>query len=259
MITPPIDYLIARTPMLPSYSGKLYEFVLAGNGLWKRAMNDHLGALVPVVRFQVPGLPQLEPTAAILRNRLRVGQLLAMLEDAKRMSRNSPVEAMWQAVAVGDGQLRIWRPGQVGSAGAIQYRNGAPGPVVAAVHSHHEMRAFFSPTDDGDETGLGFYAVLGRIFTAPEVRVRVGVYGTFWDCPATALFQSLGPIREARGGARGNKRDIQHAAGHGGRGGPDGEPAGRADGTHAAVSHGIRRLQRRGRQFRLPRLGSGDR
>lgn len=197
-LTPPIEYVIARGPLLPPYSGKLYEYVLAGNGLWKRAANAHLVALVPVIRFVVPGLAGLEPAAALPRTgKVPLSHLLAMLEDGRRMARRGPVEGMWQVVTDED-RLRVWRPRQVGGVGALGYAGEPPGPVVADVHSHHQMTAAFSPTDSRDEQGFRFYAVLGRIFTAPEVRVRVGVWGTYWHCPATTLFESLGPVIDAR-------------------------------------------------------------
>jgi hypothetical protein len=51
--------------------------------------------------------------------------------------------------------------------------------------------------DNRDEQGARFYAVIGRIYSRPEIRLRLGVYGDFVDLPAAALFEGLGPFTDA--------------------------------------------------------------
>lgn len=48
---------------------------------------------------------------------------------------------------------------------------------VMDIHSHHDMRAFFSTTDDEDELATRLYAVIGRVSTRPEMLLRYGVNG----------------------------------------------------------------------------------
>ena len=59
-------------------------------------------------------------------------------------------------------------------------------------HSHHEMRAYFSPTDDHDELidgGFKVYFVIGRIHgEQPQIRTRVCVHGYSWEVPAATFF-----------------------------------------------------------------------
>ena len=46
--------------------------------------------------------------------------------------------------------------------------------AMVEVHSHHAMRAYFSATDDRDETGRRIYGVLGRLAgPRPEIALRV--------------------------------------------------------------------------------------
>jgi len=71
--------------------------------------------------------------------------------------------------------------------------------TLVEAHSHHAMDAYFSATDDADEQGFRLYVVLGRIFTQPCVRVRVGVYGYFFAIPATLLFELPPSIVDASG------------------------------------------------------------
>ena len=58
-------------------------------------------------------------------------------------------------------------------------------------HSHHEMRAYFSPTDDHDELihgGFKVYFVIGRIHEKPQILTRVCVHGYSWEVPAATFF-----------------------------------------------------------------------
>jgi hypothetical protein len=47
------------------------------------------------------------------------------------------------------------------------------------------MPARFSGTDDKDETGFRLYGVLGDLRRSPEIRMRVGCYGYFWEVSAS--------------------------------------------------------------------------
>jgi len=62
--------------------------------------------------------------------------------------------------------------------------------TLIEVHSHQRMAAFFSSTDSADEQGFRLYAVLGRLDRdgyEAEIRLRVGVYGHFYELPATGI------------------------------------------------------------------------
>jgi hypothetical protein len=56
-------------------------------------------------------------------------------------------------------------------------------------HSHHAMPAFFSIADNRDEArSFRLFAVIGRIFKKCEIRLRVGVFGYFWDIDPGLVF-----------------------------------------------------------------------
>ena len=63
------------------------------------------------------------------------------------------------------------------SAGSVVYEVGTS--VVLEMHSHGHMGAWFSSTDDVDETGLKLYGVIGKLNATPIVKLRIGVYGYF--------------------------------------------------------------------------------
>jgi len=200
MLPAPVAYLVHReaksAPVL--LNGKAYAYVIAGNGLFKLASGRHLEALIPVAHCPVVGLPPLMPYARLRRGRIP-GQLLqAILKDARAQAWDSPREAMYH-LAIDDRQkIHLSKPGQRAGAAHLGYTGGHDQGIVCDVHSHHEMRAFFSPTDDGDELGFRFYAVVGRIFTQPEIRLRVGVYGSYWTVPVAVLFTGVDPFTEIR-------------------------------------------------------------
>jgi hypothetical protein len=63
--------------------------------------------------------------------------------------------------------------------------------AIIEVHSHHYEPAFFSPQDDADEGTMSFriYGVIGTIFAHPAIRVRVGLFGHFFEYIASEFFE----------------------------------------------------------------------
>lgn len=85
----------------------------------------------------------------------------------------------------------IWNQKQA-SAGSVDYQ---PLPdddnlvLYAEIHSHHKMRAVFSPTDSAAEIKTGVYGVVGRITDdVPEARFRYSCGGHFRELLAEDLF-----------------------------------------------------------------------
>ena len=96
------------------------------------------------------------------------------------------------------GAWRVSVPSQQASAGRVSYRGGNEASIVLDLHRHHAMPAYFSPVDNGDEQGCRFYAVIGKIYDRPEIRLRLGVYGDFIELEPLFLFEGLGPFTEAK-------------------------------------------------------------
>jgi PRTRC genetic system protein A len=100
--------------------------------------------------------------------------------------------------------LRI--PEQIQSPGGVRPAdpfNMMARDALIEVHSHNSMPAYFSGTDNHDETGFRIYAVIGRIDShRPEIRVRIGVYGNFIPVPAGLVFDLGGThLRDAAEGS----------------------------------------------------------
>jgi PRTRC genetic system protein A len=194
---------------LPPLGDVMYQYVVAGNGLFIRAEDSRLGALVQLAPAQVFGLDDLIPFAELKVDRVPGVWLRSVLASARR---HLPNEVMYQFHFGGETHKAVthtWRcstPEQTTTPTAVRFEDD--GESVIDLHSHNSMAAFFSDTDDADEQGLRFYAVIGRIDTdAPEIRVRVGVYGHFLDVPADMIFDDLGPFVDRLGEEVGSTRD----------------------------------------------------
>lgn len=60
--------------------------------------------------------------------------------------------------------------------------------LVMTIHSHNTMPAFFSRTDNEDETITGLYGVVGCLDSKPQIRFRAAMGGSFGSIPIKKLF-----------------------------------------------------------------------
>ncbi len=186
--------IMANSSELPPIGDVLYQYVIAGNGLFIRAEDSRLKALVQIAPAQLTGLADLLEFAELKIPRVPARWLHSILASAIR---HMPDEAMYQFLWDGS-EWRCLMPAQAGTPTALHFADD--GQAVIDLHSHNSMAAFFSMTDDADEQGLRFYAVIGKIATwQPEIRVRVGVYGHHLDVPADMVFDDLGPFTDRFG------------------------------------------------------------
>lgn len=184
------DPLPERERGLPLMGEAMYQYVVAANGLFIRAEDSRIEACVMIAPARLHGLAEIEPYARLKVEHVPGVWLWSILRSAIT---HMPNEAMYQFSRSG----QAWRclmPAQSRTPTAVMFNED--GQSVIDLHSHNSMPAFFSATDDGDEGGLRFYAVIGRLDAQPEIRVRAGVYGHHWDVPAEMVFDGLGPFTE---------------------------------------------------------------
>jgi hypothetical protein len=84
MIPNLINYTVAREATLPPIRTGLYEYVLAGNGLFVRSERKGLKALIPVAACNVHGLATVEPYVAFALPRVPVELTRAVLRAAQQ-------------------------------------------------------------------------------------------------------------------------------------------------------------------------------
>lgn len=171
-----------------------FEYVFAGNGIFVRAEDTRMEAMVLQTPARVGGLVHLEPYARLKGECITAMWLHAIVGSMRRHLPNECVVQIFQ-------QHDKWRasmPVQSATPTSVQYVDN---PLsVVDIHSHATMNPFWSDTDDADELGLRFYVVIGNLDQAlPTVRARVGVYGLHMDVPLSTIFADydLGcPVRD---------------------------------------------------------------
>lgn len=185
-----INHLIATTPLPPFDHSKLYEYILAGNGIFIRAERPGLTALLKLVSCNVRGLPSLDETIHIERlPEVSLDLVLAEIADAH------PNEVLFYVVDRG-GAWDIVIPEQVRAPNRVEPVNPDDPAVQRAlieIHSHGNHAPFPSDDDNKDEAfGFRIFVIIGRSQEdRPLIFCRVGIYGQFRKIPATWVFESL--------------------------------------------------------------------
>ncbi len=184
-----VQHLIVQDDgKLPSIPDCLYAYLMAGNGVFLYAKREDLEVLIPVSRATIAGLPPLEPFVNLPR--VPAIYMHHILQASKE---NLPNEILFwfnfghdRQVWNLDAPLQICRPASV-----FPVDKSDPLGIQALIdlHSHALMKPFFSSTDNRDEQGFRIFAVIGKVDNKPEIRVRVGVYGNYWDIPASMIFE----------------------------------------------------------------------
>lgn len=198
MIPNLIDYVIARKAQLPPLHAGLYEYALAGNGLFIRSERKGLEALIPVAEFGVQGLVAIKPYVTFTLPHVPVA-LTRTLLLAARQERNAEgqlLEAMYHLTW--DEANSCWqtdKPAQKQSSVTIQPIGPFAGTSyethLIEVHSHHILPCHdFSTVDDESEAGMfRLFGLLVDIVNRPRLRLRVSVFGHHWDVPASLVFE----------------------------------------------------------------------
>lgn len=173
---PIVDYLIAKDK-LPASSGLAYDYVLARDGLYLRAENEHLAVCIPIAAVEIRGLASIEPFVRLKNGRLPLSLWDRFVRLARAFAEHRS-ELLAVVTFTPDLGYELRVPPQRVSPSRIVYE---PLPdTVLELHSHHALPAFFSHTDDADETGLRLYGVVGRLsFQPAEVSLRAGAFGYF--------------------------------------------------------------------------------
>lgn len=194
-------FLFAESNPLPDYNAALSEYIFGANGLHRRARRPALEAVVPAalptrllkpvecfVRMSAPRVP-----VHLVREMLDIARCQCYGTDPSRINGEfvetlffflwNDREARW-ALHVPPQDQTLWSVRATDTSADSTYVN-----ALIEVHSHHWERAFFSRADNVDEVGFRIYGVLGRIFTSPELKVRVSVYGDWWELFASEIFE----------------------------------------------------------------------
>lgn len=190
-----VRYLLATAAELSPISAPLYEYVFAGNGVFKRAARKEMNATIPVCECAIRGLAPVEPELSIQFDRVPESIIRQILEAAREAARQE-LEILFHLSLV-DGMWRLEVPPQIQRYASVEPMEKGAGSsyerAIIEIHSHHRMPAEFSPDDDRDETGFRIYGVIGNLNPRsahwPKINFRVGVYGDWWSLPADRIIE----------------------------------------------------------------------
>ena len=197
-----VTYHVHKRAPLPANDALAYQYILAGNGIFIRTETRFFKAIFPVASCTVRGLEPLRHRFQLNVSRIPTGLLDSILGDARRARRpggsrfdNGLNEVLYQFHHHGQ-TVQVKKPPQQATAVSVLAPGSNDANILCDLHSHGNMSAFFSQTDDADEQAAKLYAVIGKLDTAPEIRLRVGVYGYWMSLPLTAVFTHTGPFKD---------------------------------------------------------------
>ena len=190
-----VRYLLASGAELPPISAPLYEYVFAGNGVFKRAARKEMSAMIPVTECAIRGLAPVEPELTCQFDRVPESAIRQILDAAREAARQE-LEILFHLSLV-DGKWRLEVPPQIQRYAFVEPMEKGAGSsyerAIIEIHSHHRMPAEFSPDDDRDEAGFRIYGVIGnlnpRTACWPKINFRVGVYGNWWPLPSDRVIE----------------------------------------------------------------------
>ncbi|MGB0388383.1 MAG: Mov34/MPN/PAD-1 family protein [Ardenticatenaceae bacterium] len=188
-----IKYITHQGPELPPPSAIGYEYITASNGIYIRAENRFVSALIPVMQAPASTVRGLHPLAASICLKvppMPISLLSNVLADARQMRTKSGQlnEVLYRGAFYGR-QVRVDRPKQDASRSHVRAIGDGGSGVILELHSHGNINAFWSDTDNRDELGFRFYGVIGRLDSQkPQIRLRLGLHGYYYNISQDLLF-----------------------------------------------------------------------
>jgi len=191
----PSHHVLTR-PGLPAVdASRIYQYVIAREGVFLLAGCSGVEVLMPIsAQTLLPGLVSVSPYVTWKYPLVGAGVVQDLLDRARvarDVERGHMLERLFYLTWEDD--WRVHEPEQVQSATCVKATAWSEADEMAIIegHSHHDMRAYFSATDNRDEIingGFKVYFVLGRIHEQPQIRTRVCVHGYSWEVPADTFF-----------------------------------------------------------------------
>jgi len=174
----------------------LYEIVITRNGVFKRARRREMTAVVGLSAFSV-NIQELAIERARIEMIVKIpGRIFAeILAHARHATDAASFTENLYAVYFDDGQY-VWKEisgsREFGSTIARD-DDAAYKQAVLEIHTHPPGCRNFSASDDWDESGkFRLFGILIDIHSEkPALRLRVGIYDSFWEFPAELVTDEL--------------------------------------------------------------------
>jgi PRTRC genetic system protein A len=188
-------------------SAIMYEYLLAGNGLFLSAARKEFSVCLPLFRENIKGLPNAQEGIFWKTSRIPGNILQEILTDARHASDFEEFKEDVFVIFRGEekwGWKKVSRERQRAATIADdtleEYAN-----ACIELHTHPDGAIHFSGADDADESGkFRIFAILTDIHSrSPSIRFRCGVYNYFFQIRAEQVMEMPDGIIDL------NKRDEQ--------------------------------------------------
>ncbi len=172
----------------------LYEIVIAQNGVFKRARRQEMTAAIELSSFNIK-IPELAVGAARVELAKKIPA--RVFTEILAHARNSTdagcfTENLYAVCLRYESGEYFWKEvSRSRSFGSTIARDDDPAyqTAVLEIHTHPPGSFDFSTSDDRDESGkFRLFGILVDIHSAkPAIRLRVGVYDSFWEIPVESI------------------------------------------------------------------------
>jgi hypothetical protein len=188
-----IGYVVHREAS--DYSGQqgaMFDYVLGSNGLYLAAEREEMVVAFPIAPAEVRGLQPAGPLFDFGLPYVPESMVGRILQISRHYAESGLECLFWlrhSELNPYDNGWLLEEPAQDRRPASCRPHDGQEDlyeKIIIEIHSHHGMPGRPSRTDDADERGFRLYGVIGNIPEAPEINMRVGVYGAgFWNIPAS--------------------------------------------------------------------------
>ncbi|MGG6262940.1 hypothetical protein ACQ4M3_24305 [Leptolyngbya sp. AN03gr2] len=183
-----VNYLLANSSQ-PVANKTLFNYIFGGNGVFLQAVKPGISLLLPISNCEIRGLPQLDPHFHWTYPKIPGSFVEAMLHQSQAIGTS---EILFY-LRYEDSQWILDCPDQETSSHHCRPlqddSHSAYAHSLVNIHSHHIMQTRFSQDDNAEDQGFRIYGVLGNLADAATLLLRVGVYGYFWEIPASWVFE----------------------------------------------------------------------
>lgn len=170
-------------------SAVMYEYLMAGNGLFIRAKRNEFTACLPLFEQTIKGLPEIQ--TGIFWHKPKISPLLwrHILEHAQaNTSRDDFKENLYVVYWRDELSDWFWTPisrERRRAATIAEDSRSEYGEACLELHTHPAGAIHFSRDDDADERGkFRIFGILTDIHQIPKIRFRCGIYDFFGQIPA---------------------------------------------------------------------------
>lgn len=162
---------------------KPVNYVMMGDGVWEIRKTQMGNIIRRMAEARIPGLPcSLKEGIELAVPKIPfalLGQAVSFFRAVYRQHRAEAIlRIVWNTKTK---KHEMVCPHQRVSGGRVDFGRDPLPPhqvLMADIHSHHSMSAYFSPTDDGDEQADLVYMVVGKIDRImPELAIRLRASG----------------------------------------------------------------------------------